>query len=94
MVLWLPGPDSYTGEDSAELLAAVLRTDLPVLVDADGLTILAEHRDLLARSAPTLITPHAGELSRLSAGPARLSLCQPEPGPGTAGGGSCTAAGA
>jgi NAD(P)H-hydrate repair Nnr-like enzyme with NAD(P)H-hydrate dehydratase domain len=37
-----------------------------VLVDADGLTILAEHRDLLRRSAPTLITPHAGELSRLT----------------------------
>jgi ADP-dependent NAD(P)H-hydrate dehydratase / NAD(P)H-hydrate epimerase len=63
---WVAGPGMGTGEDSAELLAAVLRTDLPVLVDADGLTILAEHRDLLSRSAPTLITPHAGELSRLT----------------------------
>src|SRR6202011_6035699 len=46
------------------------RTDLPVLVDADGLTILSQHHDLLPRSggregAPTLITPHAGELARL-----------------------------
>ncbi|HEY0717403.1 MAG TPA: NAD(P)H-hydrate epimerase, partial [Streptosporangiaceae bacterium] len=63
---WVAGPGMGTGADSAELLAAVLATDLPVLVDADGLTILAEHRDLLSRPAPTLITPHAGELSRLT----------------------------
>jgi hydroxyethylthiazole kinase-like uncharacterized protein yjeF len=55
-----------TGDDSAELLAAILATDLPVLVDADGLTILAGHRELLRRTPPTLITPHAGELSRLT----------------------------
>jgi hydroxyethylthiazole kinase-like uncharacterized protein yjeF len=42
-----------------------LATDLPVLVDADGLTILSQARDLLTRGAPTLITPHAGELARL-----------------------------
>jgi hydroxyethylthiazole kinase-like uncharacterized protein yjeF len=36
-----------------------------VLVDADGLTVLAVHRDLLGRAAPVLITPHAGELARL-----------------------------
>ena len=46
-------------------LTAILRTDLPVLVDADGLTILSQHQDLLPRNAPTLITPHAGELARL-----------------------------
>jgi len=63
---WTAGPGMGTGDDSAELLAAILATDLPVLVDADGLTILAEHRDLLRRDAPTLITPHAGELSRLT----------------------------
>ncbi len=63
---WTAGPGMGTDDDSVELLAAVLATDLPVLVDADGLTILAEHRDLLRRSAPTLITPHAGELSRLT----------------------------
>jgi hydroxyethylthiazole kinase-like uncharacterized protein yjeF len=63
---WAAGPGMGTGDDSADLLAAILATDLPVLVDADGLTILAEHRDLLRRTAPTLITPHAGELSRLT----------------------------
>jgi len=63
---WVAGPGMGTGDDSAELLRAVLRTDLPVLIDADGLTVLAAHRDLLPRQAPTLITPHAGELSRLT----------------------------
>src|SRR5262249_35057426 len=45
--------------------AAVLGTERPVLVDADGLTLLAAERGLLARAAPTLLTPHAGELARL-----------------------------
>jgi ADP-dependent NAD(P)H-hydrate dehydratase / NAD(P)H-hydrate epimerase len=63
---WAAGPGMGTGDDAAGLLAAVLATDLPVLVDADGITILAAHRDLLRRSAPTLITPHAGELARLT----------------------------
>jgi hydroxyethylthiazole kinase-like uncharacterized protein yjeF len=63
---WAAGPGMGTGEEARQLLAAVLATDLPVLVDADGLTVLAQHRDLLSRAAPTLITPHAGELSRLT----------------------------
>jgi ADP-dependent NAD(P)H-hydrate dehydratase / NAD(P)H-hydrate epimerase len=63
---WTAGPGMGTGDASLSLLRAVLATDLPVLVDADGITLLAAHRDeLLPRSAPTLLTPHAGELSRL-----------------------------
>jgi ADP-dependent NAD(P)H-hydrate dehydratase / NAD(P)H-hydrate epimerase len=62
---WVAGPGMGTGPDAVARLAAILGTDLPVLVDADGLTILSQHRDLLPRGAPTLITPHAGELARL-----------------------------
>ena len=62
---WVAGPGMGTGDDAAGLLAAVLATNVPVLVDADGLTMLAAHRGLLPRAAPTLITPHAGELARL-----------------------------
>jgi ADP-dependent NAD(P)H-hydrate dehydratase / NAD(P)H-hydrate epimerase len=62
---WVAGPGMGTDPDAVARLAAVLRTDLPALVDADGLTILSQHPDLLPRSAPTLITPHAGELGRL-----------------------------
>ena len=62
---WVAGPGMGTGQDAVARLAAVLGTDLPVLVDADGLTILSQVKGLLPRSAPTLITPHAGELARL-----------------------------
>jgi hydroxyethylthiazole kinase-like uncharacterized protein yjeF len=62
---WVAGPGMGTGHDAAARLAAVLGTDLPVLVDADGLTILSQEPRLLPRAAPTLITPHAGELARL-----------------------------
>ncbi|HEX4399160.1 MAG TPA: NAD(P)H-hydrate dehydratase [Trebonia sp.] len=62
---WVAGPGMGTTDTAAERLAAVLATSLPVLVDADGLTLLAQHKDLLPRAAPTLLTPHAGELGRL-----------------------------
>ncbi|GAA4234330.1 bifunctional ADP-dependent NAD(P)H-hydrate dehydratase/NAD(P)H-hydrate epimerase [Actinomadura meridiana] len=62
---WVVGPGLGTGEAAESLVAAVLGTDLPALVDADGLTVLARRRDLLARDAPTVLTPHAGELARL-----------------------------
>ena len=40
---------------------------VPVVVDADGLTMLAEVPDLLrARRAPTVLTPHAREFARLA----------------------------
>jgi len=67
---WVAGPGLGTDDAAADLLAAVLATPLPVLVDADGLTILSRRKDLLARpaGAPTLITPHAGELARLTGG--------------------------
>jgi ADP-dependent NAD(P)H-hydrate dehydratase / NAD(P)H-hydrate epimerase len=62
---WVAGPGMGTDDQARERLAAVLATDLPVLVDADGLTLLAASRGLLDRAAPTLLTPHAGELGRL-----------------------------
>jgi ADP-dependent NAD(P)H-hydrate dehydratase / NAD(P)H-hydrate epimerase len=62
---WVAGPGMGTDAGAADRLAAVLATGLPVLVDADGITILAEHRELIRRNAPTVITPHAGELARL-----------------------------
>jgi hydroxyethylthiazole kinase-like uncharacterized protein yjeF len=63
---WAAGPGMGTDDGAAGLLAAVLASDVPALVDADGITILAGHRELLDRAAPTLITPHAGELARLT----------------------------
>jgi ADP-dependent NAD(P)H-hydrate dehydratase / NAD(P)H-hydrate epimerase len=62
---WAAGPGMGTDAGAVARLAAIVRTGLPVLVDADGLTILSQHKHLLPRNAPTLITPHAGELARL-----------------------------
>jgi ADP-dependent NAD(P)H-hydrate dehydratase / NAD(P)H-hydrate epimerase len=62
---WVVGPGMGTDDQARDRLAAVLASDVPVLVDADGLTLLAAHKSLLSRDAPTLLTPHAGELGRL-----------------------------
>ncbi|SPM32750.1 bifunctional ADP-dependent (S)-NAD(P)H-hydrate dehydratase/NAD(P)H-hydrate epimerase [Mycobacterium rhizamassiliense] len=67
---WVVGPGLGTDDTGAAALWFALGTDLPVLVDADGLTILAAHPELVAnRAAPTLLTPHAGEFARLAGNP-------------------------
>ena len=39
----------------------------PVVVDADGINVLCEHKDILrGRTNPTVLTPHAGEFARIS----------------------------
>jgi len=67
---WVVGPGLGTDETGAAALWFALETDLPVIVDADGLTILAAHPDLVVnRAAPTVLTPHAGEFERLAGSP-------------------------
>lgn len=66
---WVIGPGLGTGAEALGALRTVLGAAVPVIVDADALTVLAAHPDLLAgRSAPTVLTPHAGEYARLAAG--------------------------
>lgn len=60
------GPGLGTGGPQRELLERALGADLPLVVDADGLNVLAEDPSGLAkRSAPAVITPHPAELARL-----------------------------
>jgi hydroxyethylthiazole kinase-like uncharacterized protein yjeF len=67
---WAVGPGLGTDDVGASALWFALDTNLPVIVDADALTILAAHPDLLAdRRAPTVLTPHAGEFARLAGSP-------------------------
>ncbi|QKT06666.1 NAD(P)H-hydrate dehydratase [Gordonia sp. X0973] len=67
---WVVGPGFGTDDAALIRLRTVLAADVPVLVDADGITLLAQHRELLAaRTAPTLLTPHAGEFARLTGEP-------------------------
>nr|BEK66355.1 bifunctional ADP-dependent NAD(P)H-hydrate dehydratase/NAD(P)H-hydrate epimerase [Kitasatospora purpeofusca] len=65
---WVVGPGG--GEGAGRALAEALAADVPVLVDADGLTELARLGPgaLAGRTAPTLLTPHTGEAARLLAG--------------------------
>jgi ADP-dependent NAD(P)H-hydrate dehydratase / NAD(P)H-hydrate epimerase len=57
------GRDPGTVELAREAAAAI---EAPLVIDADGLNALAgELGRLSARSAPTVLTPHAGELGRL-----------------------------
>jgi ADP-dependent NAD(P)H-hydrate dehydratase / NAD(P)H-hydrate epimerase len=67
---WVVGPGLGTDEAGAAALWFALATDLPVVVDADALTILAAHPTVVAgRKAPTVLTPHAGEFARLAGHP-------------------------
>ncbi|MEV4560745.1 NAD(P)H-hydrate dehydratase [Kitasatospora sp. NPDC049285] len=67
---WVVGPGGGDGAERA--LREALAAEVPVLVDADGLTELARIGPELLRDrpAPTLLTPHAGEAARLLAGAA------------------------
>jgi hydroxyethylthiazole kinase-like uncharacterized protein yjeF len=48
----------------------VLTTDVPVVVDADGVTLLGESPELVHdRRAPTVLTPHDREFARIADGP-------------------------
>jgi ADP-dependent NAD(P)H-hydrate dehydratase / NAD(P)H-hydrate epimerase len=61
------GPGLGRDPGSFELARAVVnRIEAPLVIDADGLNAFAGRLDLLAeREAPTVLTPHAGELGRL-----------------------------
>ncbi len=64
---WVVGPGIGTDDAGEAMLADVLGTGVPVLVDADGITVLARRPDLLRRrTAATVVTPHDREFARLA----------------------------
>ncbi|WP_324282112.1 NAD(P)H-hydrate dehydratase [Cyanobacterium aponinum UTEX 3221] len=51
-----------------QTLAPILNSEVPLIIDADGLNILAEGRywqTIKQRKSPTILTPHIGEFKRL-----------------------------
>ena len=66
---WVVGPGFAGHDDDAASLAAVLRSDVPVVLDAGALSVLARDADFRAlvtqRRAVTVLTPHEGEFTRL-----------------------------
>ncbi|MCU1691798.1 MAG: carbohydrate kinase, YjeF related protein, partial [Frankiales bacterium] len=71
---WVVGPGLGTDAEAERVVEAVLASDVPVLVDADALTVCARRPVLLGRAAPTLLTPHDREFARFGAevGPDRV----------------------
>lgn len=64
-VLIGPGLGLGTGPE-AVLTAVLTHAACPVVIDADGITLLVRHMDILrGRMAPTVLTPHDGEFARL-----------------------------
>lgn len=67
---WVYGPGRGTGEAQVRELATLFGYPEPVLVDADGITLIACSQELLEtlrhRTGPTVLTPHKGEFERLA----------------------------
>jgi hydroxyethylthiazole kinase-like uncharacterized protein yjeF len=63
------GPGLGQGERAETLVGAALASDIPCVLDADALNLLAQNDDLrkacARRSAETLLTPHPAEAARL-----------------------------
>lgn len=64
----LIGPGLGQSDRARELVHDLVpRLDMPLVLDADGLNVLAGQTGLLTgRTAPTVITPHEGEFARLT----------------------------
>jgi NAD(P)H-hydrate epimerase len=63
----LIGPGLGQSEGVFRVVKAVLEgADCPVVLDADGINVMAAHKDILrGRKHPTILTPHDGEFARL-----------------------------
>ncbi len=65
------GPGFGRTDEAQLLVKELVSLDRPLLLDADGLYALGDMPELLAgRTAPTVLTPHEGELGRLLGRPA------------------------
>lgn len=77
---WAVGPGIGTGDAGRATLAAALAKDVPMVIDADAISLLALHQDLRAaiRGRPIVLTPHAGEFARIAGavGPDRIGAAR------------------
>ena len=63
------GPGMGDGPGTEKIVSYIIRNwNVPLVLDADALNVLKDHLDSLAKyPAPLVITPHPGELRRLTA---------------------------
>lgn len=61
------GPGLSTHPETARLVETLIQSaKIPLVIDADGITVLARQPEVLSKaSVPVILTPHPGELSRL-----------------------------
>ena len=66
------GPGLSLQEETVKLVKELAATiKVPLLIDGDGLTAIAENPEILrCRKAATILTPHLGEMARLTGRPA------------------------
>lgn len=64
----LVGCGSKLCEDTISIVQSlVYETKTPLLIDADGINAISKHIDILKEAkAPVVVTPHEGEMSRLT----------------------------
>lgn len=61
------GPGMGREKENLDLLVEVLVSDKPCVIDADALYFIPEVLEILkVRKAPTILTPHPGEMARLT----------------------------
>ncbi|MDO4661893.1 MAG: NAD(P)H-hydrate dehydratase [Tissierellia bacterium] len=61
------GPGMGKGENLSYLIEEILRkTDVPIVIDADGINAVAKNKKILRISNKIILTPHEMEFSRLS----------------------------
>ena len=62
------GSGSGIGPGTEAVLEFLLKNaECPLILDADGITLAARHKDILrGRTSPTILTPHDGEFARLN----------------------------
>jgi NAD(P)H-hydrate epimerase len=62
------GPGMGDNETTFEVVSSVIKqAKCPVVIDADGINVLKNNLELLKqKNGPILITPHLGEMSRLT----------------------------
>ena len=62
------GPGISRHREAQELVCSLLeKLKTPIVLDADGIIAIAGHSDILkTRKAPTILTPHPGEMSHLT----------------------------
>jgi hydroxyethylthiazole kinase-like uncharacterized protein yjeF len=64
---WAVGSGLGTDDTAFALLSDALRTDVPAVVDADAITLVARSPELVRnRTAATVLTPHDREFARLA----------------------------